>query len=169
MKNKEKKMKKIKTTFLAMLAIATLTLSCTKKGEPSNQGEILTIEQIKALKNDQSMNGKLVTIEGYAGLCGLSSLVKLGKKNEMAIYSDGICEGVKLINANIEISRGGYQLAGPEPRNHADFPDENNIANESMTFMTDDYQEVKNEKLKFSGTVVYNGKYYSLDNVTIHK
>jgi len=35
--------------------------------------------------------------------------------------------------------------------------------------MTDDYQEVKNGKLKFSGTVVYKGNDFSLDNVTIHK
>lgn len=162
-------MKKIKTAFLATVAFVTLTVSCTQKGEPSKQGELLTTEQIKALENDQSMNGKLVTIEGYAGLCNNSMFITIGKKNEMSIYSDRICKGEKLINAQIKISKGGIPLIGDKPRNFASFPDEKNLSDESLIFMTDDYQEVKNEKFKFSGTIVYNGKNYSLDNVTIHK
>ena len=162
-------MKKIKTTFLAVLALGIFTVSCTQKGEPSKQGDLLSLEQIKALENDQSMNGKLVTIEGYAGLCDNSMFVTKGKLNKMTIYSDGICNGEKLINAQILLTKGNIPLSGDKPRNYASFPDDNKLTDESLTFMTDDYQEVKNEKLKFSGTIIYNGNNYTLDNVTIHK
>lgn len=87
----------------------------------------------------------------------------------MAVYSDGFCKGEKLLNLQIKISKGDIPLTGDEPRNFGSFADDKNLSNESLTFMTDDYQEVKNGKLKFSGTVVYKGNDFSLDNVTIHK
>lgn len=162
-------MKKINIAFLAMVTIAVFSVGCAKKGEPSKQGDLLSVEQIKALANDQSMNGKLVSIEGYAGLCNNSMFVTKGKKNKMTIHSDGICKGEELIDAQIEISAGSIPLSGEKSRNYASFPDEKNITDESLTFMTDDYQELKNQKLKFSGTIIYDGKNYYLDNVTIHK
>lgn len=84
-------MKNIKTTFLAIITL--VIVSCTKKGEPSKQGELLTIEKVKALSTNQSMNGKLVTIEGYVGFCNNSMFVKSGKKNKMSIYLDGFYKG----------------------------------------------------------------------------
>lgn len=160
---------KIKTTFLTVISVLALTVSCTSKGEPSEQGELLTIEQIKALKNDQLMNGKLVTIEGYAGICKNSRLVTKGKENRMSIFSDGICKGKELIKTQIYVTAGGIGFGGTEPRNFAKFPDDENLTDESIIFMSDDYQELKNEKLKFSGTIYYDGNTYSLENVTIHK
>lgn len=160
-------MKKLKITLVIMTVIA-LVASCTKKGEPNKQGEIVTTEQMKKISTDQSMNGKQITVEGYAGLCN-SMFVTKGIKNEMAVYSDGFCKGEKLLNLQIKISKGDIPLTGDEPRNFGSFADDKNLSNESLTFMTDDYQEVKNGKLKFSGTVVYKGNDFSLDNVTIHK
>ncbi len=151
-----------------MMTVIAVMASCTKKGEPSKQGELFTTEQIKKLTTDQSMNGKQITVEGYAGLCN-SMFVTKGTKNEMTVYSDGFCKGEKLINLQIKISKGDIPLTGDAPRNFGSFADDKNLSNEALTFMTDDYQEVKNGKLKFSGTVVYNGNDFSLDNVTIHK
>ncbi|MFL9835696.1 hypothetical protein [Chryseobacterium terrae] len=60
-------------------------------------------------------------------------------------------------------------MTGDEPRNYARFPDEKNLSDESLMIMTDDYTEVPNGKLKFSGRVVYQGDSYYLEGVTIHK
>lgn len=160
-------MKKIRATFLVMIVIVAFTVSCTHKGNPTIQGDLLTAEQIKTLKNDQSMNGKLVSIEGYASFCGSFSSVTGGKKGKMKIYTDGFCKGEKLIDAKIMFSNGSIPLSGEEKRNQAIA--ENSFTNETLQFTTDEYQDVPNGKLKFSGKVVYNGKDYYLDNITIHK
>lgn len=159
-------MKKIKNTFLALAFISTLA-SCTKKGEPNQLGEVLTTEQISALANDQSMNGKLVSVEGFASFCGRFNRITGGQKSEMTIYSENFCQGDKLIKAKIEFSDNRTPLSGEEKRNYAEA--EKSFTNETLKFMTDDYQELPNGKLKFSGTLVYDGDNYYLDNVTIHK
>ncbi|WP_300672091.1 hypothetical protein [Soonwooa sp.] len=160
-------MKKINTLILAAAFIGTLS-NCTSKGEPNPQGQLLTTEQIKALSKDQSMNGKLVEVEGYAGICN-SMFVTKGKKNEMIVYTDGFCKGEKLMDMQVNISRGDIAITGDEPRNFGSFADDKNLSNEALTFTTDDYQEVANGRLKFSGKLVYNGDNYYLENVTIHK
>lgn len=71
----------MKISFLVTI-IALMIICCTKKGEPSKQGELLKIEQIGKLSVDRSMNGKLVTIEGYVGFCNNSMFVQLGKKKQ---------------------------------------------------------------------------------------
>lgn len=161
--------------ILSKKIVVTIALSalfaagCTHKGEPTAQGEALTAEQLHALANDQSMNGKLVTVTGYAGLGG-SMFVNLDRKNEMHIHADGIGVGEKLITAQIVFDSGdSVPLSGEESRNYARFLDKEKLSDETIVFMTDDYQEVPNGKLKFSGTIVYNGSNYQLENVTIHK
>lgn len=158
----------MKISFLVTI-IALMIICCTKKGEPSKQGELLKIEQIGKLSVDRSMNGKLVTIEGYVGFCNNSMFVQLGKKNKISIYRDGLCKGEKLADAEIEISGNSIPLSGDKPRNYASFPDEKNLTDESLMLMTDDYQEIPNGNLKFSGRIVYQGDGYYLENVTIHK
>ena len=87
----------------------------------------------------------------------------------MSIYSDGFCKGEKLADADIKISGNSVLLTGDKPRNYAGFPDEKNLTDTSLILMTDDYQEMPNGKLKFSGRIVYQGNGYYLENVTIHK
>ncbi|WCM42664.1 hypothetical protein MG290_03020 [Flavobacterium sp. CBA20B-1] len=144
-----------------------MVVSCTHKGEPTKQGEMLTTEQINALANDQSMNGELVSVEGFASFCGSFSSVTGGKKGRMTIYSDGFCKGGKLMDAEILFADNKTPLSGEEERNQAIV--DKNFSNETIKFTTDDYQEVSNGKLRFSGTVVYDGNNFYLDNVTIHK
>ena len=94
----------MKKCILCLLSGLTLVISCTHKGEPTKQGEMLTTEQMNALANDQSMNGKLVSVKGYASFCGVFSSVKGGKKSRMNIYTDGFCKGEKLLDAEILIA-----------------------------------------------------------------
>ena len=152
---------------LLMIAFIATFISCAHKGEPSKQGILLTPQQMQDLDKDQSMNGKVVMVEGFASLCN-SMFVDIGKKNKMAIYSDGSCEGKKLIDAKIEISREGSVIFGEQDRNRAVFSDYKNPSEKTMSFTTDDYQDVPNKKLRFSGTLIYNGNGHYLDNVTIH-
>ncbi|SOD11756.1 hypothetical protein [Pedobacter xixiisoli] len=159
-------MKTYKITVLALIFIANLT-NCTSKGKPNKQGEILSAAALKALAIHQSMNGKLVTVDGYASFCGAFSSVTAGKKNKMGIYADGFCEGDKLIEAEIDFADNQTPLTGEEERNYAEV--DKSFKNSTIKFMTDDYQEVANGKLKFSGTIDYDGSNYHLTNVTIHK
>lgn len=159
-------MTSVKTTFLSF-ALAVTMASCTSKGEPHKPGEILVPQQIKTLASNQSMNGKLVTIEGYASFCGAFSSVTVGKKNKMNIYADGFCKGDKLIDAQIAFGGNSIPLSGEELRNYAQA--DKSFENSTLKFITDDYQEIVNGKLKFSGIIIYNGKDYHLDSVTIHK
>lgn len=160
-------MKNIKTTFLVIIGIAILCVGCATKGAPTKLGQQLTREQIQALENDQSMNGKLATVEGYASFCSVTASVRMGETITMTIYSDGFCEGDKLLAANIPFKYRSSQLTGEESRNYAMV--DNHFTNETIKYITDDYQEVPNGKFKFSVTIIYDGDNYSLYNVTIHK
>jgi len=151
---------------VSIAAISMLSASCSHQGKLNKRGDLLNPDQIKALANNQSMNGKLVTIEGYAGICG-SMFVTPGKANDMDIYTDNYCEGTKLITAKIKISDGSTPIGGEAYRNYAEVS--GNFENKTIKFMTDDYQELANGKLKYSGTIIYNGSNYYLDNVIIYK
>jgi hypothetical protein len=160
-------MKAIKIMFAAAIAaLSIFATGCSHQGKPHKRGELLNTEQIKALANDQSMNGKVVTIEGYAGICG-SMFVTAGKNNNMDIYTDNYCEGTKLITAKIKIDNGSVPIGGEAYRNYAEVS--GNFENKTIKFMTDDYQELANGKLKFSGTIIYDGSNYYLDNVIIYQ
>ena len=155
-----------KTAALFLIAGACLFSGCAKEGKPTDQGQLLTTEQIKNLSKDQTMNGKRVSVEGYGGFCSSFSIT-MGQKNNMEIYSDGICDGDKLIKAKVLLGGNLVALSGEKERNFV-ATTEKQVTDEGLTVSTDDYQEVKNGKLRFSGNIVYDGADIYLDNVSIH-
>lgn len=152
---------------LIVFATFTILIGCTKEGKPSKQGQLLTLEQIKSLGTDQSLNGKLVEIEGYPAFCGMFADVRLGEKSKMEIRTEQNCKGEKLIEANLYFGGDKILLFGEKERNVV--LADKNFSNKTLKFCTDDYQELSNKKLKFSGTLIYINNSYYLDNVTIHK
>ncbi|KAF2506623.1 hypothetical protein [Flavobacterium foetidum] len=154
--------KKYKILITLLPALFFFVLSCTTNGKPSKRGELLTLEQIQNLRDNKSLNGKLVEVEGYANLCH-TFFVRLGEKKLVQIATEPNCGGEFLIDANIYFKKFKITLTGEKDRNEAVLVDN------ELLFTTDDYQEVSNQKLKFCGTLTY-GKDNSvrLENVTIH-
>lgn len=163
-----KKNEKIKfKPFFMVLIVCIFFLGCAKKGNPSKQGQLLTLEQIKSLKSDQSWNGKLVEVEGYPAFCGMIANVTLGEKSKMEIFSETDCKGEKLLDVNLEFGGNTIALSGDKERNMA--VADKDFSNKTLRFITDDYEELPSGKFKFSGTLIYINNSYYLDNLTIHK
>lgn len=159
-----------KTVFV--LIVSLVAVSCEQKGAPSEQGELLTIEQITNLPEDGSWNNKLVSIDGYPGFCRRANIIKMDTKQKIAVTSETNCGGITLINANIGIRNSENKeilsFGGEKDRNYITV-DPKNISNESMVIMTDDYQKSEYSKFRFSGKLIFDADSgYYLDNVTIH-
>lgn len=156
-----------------MLAFSMLA-SCATRQPPSVQGQLLTTDQIDSLQKDKSMNGKLIEVEGYPSICSKQTgftaaapiRITLRKKNSMEVYSESNCGGKKLIDIRLPFEGDKRTTVfGDEGRNYV-------ILDKSahkLTFIADDYQELPEGKFKISGTLIYDGDNYYLDNVTIHK
>jgi hypothetical protein len=146
-----------------------LTIGCTTKGEANVQGKLLSIEDIQKLSLDHSQEGKLVTIEGYAGVCKLLNKITLGGETPFEIYADQACKGETIGKVMLSILNiNSKRLIGEEPRNYVKYNSEKEATNKTLEIVTDDYSEVHNQKLKFSGNIAYDKKQWYLKNVTIH-
>lgn len=159
-------MKNLYNVFIAV-AIVFAFVSCAKKGEPSKRGQLLTAEQIKNLKTDKSLNGKLVEVEGYPAFCGMIANVTLGAKSKMEVHTSPDCKGDELIEVNLLFGGNTTRLSGEKERNFV--AAEKEFENNTLKFTTDDYQEMPNGKFKFTGTLVYKDNSYYLDNIIINK
>lgn len=159
-------MKNLYNLIFPILMMLTF-LSCAKKGEPSKRGQVLTIEQIKNLKTDQSLNGKLVEVEGYPAFCGMMANVTLGAKSKMEVHTGANCDGEELIEVNLLFGGNTTKLSGEKERNYV--AADKDFDNSTLKFITDDYQELPNGKFKFTGTLIYMDNTYYLDNVIINK
>lgn len=155
-----------KRILIAVLIAVTFS-ACASKGKPTPEGVLLNQDQIKALAKDQSMNGKIVEIEGYPAFCSMIVNVRPGAKSKMEIHADADCKGDVLIEANLLFGGNTTRLSGEKERNYVAAG--KTFDNASLRFVTDDYQELPNGKFKFSGTLIYTGDSYYLDNITIHK
>ena len=156
--------------LVCLLMAGTLFPSCEKKGEPSQVGELLTTEQIKALPADDSWNMKLVAIDGYMSHCRRLSVVNLGSKNKVTITTEPSCEGEKLIEVKVffqPADRTDIPLGGIKSRNFLTMSKEKPNLEDSK-FTLDDYEVVDYQKMRISGELIYdNGSYY-LDHITLH-
>jgi hypothetical protein len=151
------------------LLLFLLGISCTTKGEKSVYGKELTMEEVQLLQKKQLKEGQLVVIEGYIGLCKMLNRVSIDDDTIFDIYMDEACKGklvgrVRLPVPNISFKR----LIGEEPRNYVRYNHEKTVTNETLEVVTDNYAEVHNQKLKFSGNIVYNKNEWYLKNVTVH-
>jgi len=143
--------------------------SCIHKGKPSQVGELITIEQLQSLPSDDSWNLKLVAVDAYLSYCG--RLIKFDQRNTAVITTEPSCKSDRLIDAKIVIKDAESKsvlLGGKEPNNYIAMP-KSNLGIENSEFVLDDYQKVGyQEKLRISGTLIYdNGKYY-MNDVTLH-
>ena len=152
---------------LTLCISLVLFIKCTKQDNPSKQGELLTLEQIKSLKDDQQWNGKLIEIEGYPAFCSMFTNIRLGEKNKIEIWTKQDCRGEILIEANLSFGGDKVMLFDQKERNVV--LAQKNFSNKTLKFCTDDYQELPNGKFKFSGTLIYINNSFYLDNVTFHK
>jgi len=143
-----------------------LVIGCTTKHEPTTIGELLTTEQALNLPADNSMDGKIVAIDGYPGLCKRMNLLKINKRNLVSIHTESDCKADELPAVNIYFIDGkGTILFGDEPRNQVIFGDD-----KKMIFITDDYQKVpEGGMLRFSGKLVYENNAYHLEDISIHQ
>ena len=144
-----------------------LIVSCAKNGTPSSRAELWTAEQIKSLPKDASMNKKQISAEGYLSFCDMYNGVTMGKNNVMELRTEPDCKGEKLIDVSINFNTS-EKLFGEKYRNYATVEDKT-FNNSSIKFMTDDYQEVPNGKLKFSGTLLFVNGHYELQDVVIYQ
>ncbi|NDW19475.1 hypothetical protein D0T53_11220 [Dysgonomonas sp. 216] len=150
---------------MLLLALSVLFLvGCTTKGDPTPEGEFFTLEQIEGLPADNSLDGKIITLEGYPGLCKSMNLIKIKKRNKISIHSEANCQGTQLIMANLFFIDGkGTLIFGDEPRNQVIFADD-----KSITYITDDYQKLPSDKFRFTGKLVFEEGGYYLNDVSIH-
>ena len=155
----------ILTTILVAGIVAA---SCVHKGEPSQVGELITIEQLKSLPSDDSWNLKSIAVDAYLSHC--SHLIKFDQKNTAVITAEPSCKSDRLIDVKIVIkdaNSGSVLLGGKEPNNYIAMT-KDNLTIESAEFVLDDYQKVSYQKMRISGTLIYNnGKYY-MNDVTLH-
>jgi len=156
---------------LITVFVAVVFIGCATKGDPTPHGTLISLEQIKSLKSDQSWNGKKVSIEGYASFCkkgfAAPSRITMGKKNLVIIYSAQDCDGEALMQANLLFAGNRTKLSGEKERNFIAVDD--NFDNKTMKFTTDDYQELANSKFKFSGKLIWDDGNYYLEDVSIHQ
>ena len=164
-------MKTKKQLFIltAILFAGIIATSCVHKGQPSQVGELITIEQLKSLPSDDSWNLKSVAVDAYLSYCG--RLIKFDQRNTAVITTEPSCKSDKIIEAKIVIKDAESKsvlLGGKEPNNYIAMP-KSNLGIENSEFVLDDYQKVGyQEKLRISGTLIYdNGKYY-MNDVTLH-
>ena len=162
---------KIKNQLLRLVGIfvvGMLFVSCTTKGEPSQVGELVTVEQLKSLPNDDSWNLKSVAVDAYLSYC--HGLIKFNQRNKAVITTEPGCKSDRLIEANIAIKDADDKsvlLGGEESRNYVSMS-KSNLNIEESEFVLDDYQKVGYQKMRISGTLVYdNGEYY-MNDVTLH-
>jgi hypothetical protein len=164
---KTKGMKKT-NTYLIFFVLLIQLMSCAKKGKPNSPGQLMSAEQLLQMPKDSSWNRKVVSIEGYAGYCKIAGLLRMGTKNKLDIYTEADCEGKKLLPINIDF-KNSTALSGEQFRNYVNTKDKKEFQNSDLIFTTDDYQEIANTKLKFSGSLIYQNNTYYLDDITIHK
>ena len=163
------KTKKQLFVLTTILVAGIFFTSCIHKGEPSQVGELITVEQLKSLPDDDSWNLKLVAVDAYLSYCG--HLIKFDQKNTAVITTEPSCKSDRLIDAKISIKDSESKsvlLGGKEPNNYISMP-KSSLGIENSEFVLDDYQKVGyQEKLRISGTLIYdNGKYY-MNDVTLH-
>ena len=158
---------KTKLFVLVCVFAGIFFTSCSSKGEPSQVGELITVEQLKSLPSDDSWNLKLVAVDAYLSYC--RSLIKIDQRNRAVITTEPSCKSDRLIEANISIKdaeKKSTLLYGEESRNYVSWPKSRNI--EDAEFVLDDYQKVGYQKMRISGTLIYdNGEYY-MNDITLH-
>lgn len=159
-----------KTLFIAFLSLAII--SCKTKREPTPQGELLTTEAIMDLPKDGSMNGKIISIDGFYGYCPthFSPLngLKLKSKVNFSIRTEADCNGDELISARIYLeNEDSFGIGGDEPRNCI-WGKKGTFDPNEAKITTDDYQEVTYQKLRFSGKLVFEKDNYYMTDVSIH-
>ena len=162
-------MKTKKLFVLVCIFAGIFFLSCTHKGKPSQVGELITIEQLQSLPSDESWNLKLVAVDAYLSYCG--RLITFDKKNKAVITTEPSCKSDRIIDVKIVIKDAESKsvlLGGKEPNNYISMP-KSNLGIENSEFILDDYRKVGyQEKLRISGTLIYDsGKYY-MNDVTLH-
>ena len=153
---------------LALLAIMTLIIvSCETKGEPTTLGEILSEEQLASIPADDSWNGKMIAIKGYANFDRM--LLKFGTKNIFNIANTP--NGNPIIQASIGLRDAnkseGVTIAGEKSRNYIQVPSDN-LTISAATFITDNYEEKEFGEFIFNGKLVCENGKYVLENVSIH-
>jgi len=157
----------MKKELIGVIACVTFS-GCTSEEAPSKQGQLLSIETIKTLDSYKTYQNKLISVEGYPAFCSkVVTSVRSNSPNKISVYAEPGCKGKELIDANILVDRGDIVVIGNKKRNCLSIAENSDFENIKM--ITDDYKNTSNEKVRLSGTLVYeNGSYY-LDKVTIHK
>ena len=164
----------IKHLYLLILLLGLV--SCNKEEAPTPQGELLTDEQVLNLPKNDSLNMKQVSVEGYyslpcsKGIIQIPKSFKLGSVVDLVIRTKPDCEGKELITAQIQLRGGEVKGLTPpqiKPRNYilgkvGDFDPH------TLTIRTDDYKDVEYQKLRFSGTLIFDTDHYYLTKVSIH-
>lgn len=162
-------MKTTKSFVLVSVFFAgILFTSCTSKGKPSQVGELITVEQLKSLPSDDSWNNKSVAVDAYLSYC--RALIKFDRRNKAVITTEPGCKSDRLIEANISIKDAedkSVLLGGEESRNYVAMP-KSNLNIEDAEFVLDDYQKVGYQKMRISGTLIYNNGEYYMNDVTLH-
>lgn len=156
------KMKRVAAGIIICLAFS----KCTWEKEPSKQGQLLTNETIKTLDSDKTYQNKLISVEGYPEFCSMATNIRVNSPAKVMIYTAPECKGKEIIKANIKTTNSTTFL-GPKQRNCLLISKSSDL--EDLKLITDDYKTLSAEKLKFSGTLVYEPGGYYIDSVTIHK
>lgn len=158
---------KTKISLITLFASCLFFSACVSKEAPSEVGELMTEEQITNLPKDDAYNKRLVAVDGYWNFA--SHLIKSGTKNNIVISSEPNGRGTSLIRASVGVNSSeneGITLAGAASRNIIKVAKPVDI--KTCVVITDDYNEVGYQKMRFSGTLVYENGEYKLENITLH-
>lgn len=162
-----------KQLFFLILVLGLI--SCNKEESPTPQGELFTAEQIVNLPKNDSLNMKQIAVDGYYTLPCSNSIVQIAKSFKLDSTVDLIirttpdCDGTELITAQIMLRNGEAKGIGTQikPRNYI-LGKKGDFDPTTLIIRTDDYKDVEYQKLRYSGTLIYDKDHYYLTNVSIH-
>lgn len=146
---------------VACLAVSAVALAaCGQKTEaPSEAGTALTPAQVSTLSADRSLIGKRVSLTGYPMVCSMGRNYRSGDVVAVEIHAAHDCKSPTLASANIPLAsqqaaKPGFGATGVRKRNQ--LLADNAFSNDTMTFLTDDYEVLPAASVvKVTGVVSY--------------
>lgn len=152
---------------LALILVCMSLFFTNCKEKPNERGTELSIEQIRALKDNQSLEGKLVEISGYLGKCGHDE-IKPDQKCLLTICSDNFCDGEKLIEAFVYV-KGNDKIGSFDKKKRNLVIADEQSSSDGFQIITDGNEKIQNARLNFTGKIHYEGNDCYLINVVINK
>lgn len=134
--------------------------ACNQPTEPpSERGTDITPVQIAQLSTDRTLTGQRVAVVGYPMLCSARMGFRQDEPVTVEVHEAHDCDSPKLLDAtlmmgSVAAAQPGLAASGPRKRNMIMADGE--FSNDTVTFLTDDYQVIEAKApVRVAGVVTY--------------